>query len=165
MRARAVRKHHIILGAALIVVTALLVLAGGLFVDAAQTNDSYDALSAHRVPVTGRLLGCAYAGGTDTRGQPTAHVCRFAYDYRGDAFTMILPFGERGIAYVDPVNVSVRMSKVDFEGGPRAIDVDLVIASLLLVGAVLIMTFHEFYRRRRRRRRVRTGQAPIGFAP
>jgi hypothetical protein len=146
-----VRKHHVIFGGAAIAVIVQLAFAGGFLVDAAQTNGPYDALSAHRVPVTGRILGCAYAGGY-TRGFPSGHVCRLAYDYKDHTFTMLLAYGANRTAYVDPENPSIRMSKVDFDGGPSEIVFDLVIASSLLAGAILVAVLHETHRVRRRKR-------------
>jgi hypothetical protein len=139
-----IRKHHVVLSTALILVAVQLSLAGAFLVDAAQTNSGYDALASHRVAVSGQLLGCAY---TSRRG--AAHLCRYRYHYRGLSFSFVLDYGEQSTAYVDPADPSIRMPEVNFQGGPTTIVGDLVFGSCLIAGAILVAAVHTVDRRRR----------------
>jgi hypothetical protein len=139
-----IRKHHVVMSTALIFVVAQLSLAGAFLADAAQTNSAYDALATHRVAVSGQLLGCA-----DTSRRSTTQVCRFNYDYQGLSFSFLLPYGERSAAYVDPADPSIRMPAVNFQSGPTTIVGDLVFASCLIAGAILVAVLHVVHRRRR----------------
>ena len=139
-----IRKHHVVLSTALVLVVVQLSLAGAFLVDAAQTNSGYDALASHRVAVPGQLVGCAY---TNRRG--AAHLCRFTYNYQGGTFSFVLDYGEQSTAYVDSADPSIRMPEVNFQGGPTTIVGDLVIASCLIAGAILTAALHAVHRRRR----------------
>jgi hypothetical protein len=141
------RKHHVVLSTALVLVVVQLGLAGAFLADAAQTNDAYDALASHRVSVPGQLLGCFFP----TR-RMSSHVCQFDYDYQGSSFSFLLPDGARSTAYVDPIDPSIRMPAINFQGGPTAIVGDLVIASCLIVGAILVAVLHAVHRRRKNSR-------------
>jgi hypothetical protein len=150
-----VRKHHIVLSTALILVVVQLSLAGAFLADAALTNGTYDALASHRVAVSGHLLGCGY---TTRRG--TSNACRFTYNYQGLSFSFVLPSGEQSTAYVDPANPSIRMPEVNFQGGPTTIVGDLVFASCLIAGAILVAVLHAVHRRRRTRTTRRHVEVP-----
>ena len=138
-----IRKHHVVLSTALILVVVQLSLAGAFLADAAQTNGAYDALASRRVAVSGQLLGCA-----STRRAPSL-ACRFTYNYQGLSFSFLLPAGERSTAYVDPADPSIRMPEFLFQSGPTTIVGDLVIGSCLIAGAVLVAVLHAVHRRRR----------------
>lgn len=138
-----IRKHHVVLSTALILVVVQLSLAVAFLADAAQTNGAYDALASHRVAVSGQLLGCA-----STR-RATSLACRFTYSYQGLSFSFLLPYGEQSTAYVDPADPSIRMPEVNFRGGPTTIVGDLVFASCLIAGAILAVVVHAVHRRRR----------------
>jgi hypothetical protein len=139
-----IRKHHVVLSTALVLVVVQLSLAGAFLVDAAQTNSGYDALASHRVAVPGQPVGCAY---TSRRG--AAHLCRFTYNYQGVSFSFVLNYGEQSTAYVDPADPSIRMPEVNFQGGPTTIVGDLVLGSCLIAGAILVAVVHTVHRRRR----------------
>jgi hypothetical protein len=141
-----IRKHHVVLGTALILVVVQLSLAGAFLADAAQTNGAYNALASHRVAVPGQPLGCSA-----TTRRSASLVCRFTYNYQGLSFNFLLPYGERSTAYVDPADPSIRMPEVNFRGGPTTIVGDLVFASCLISGAILVTVMHEVHRRRRTR--------------
>jgi hypothetical protein len=146
-----IQKHHVVFSTALILVLTFLSLAGLFLADAASTNGPYDALAAHRVAVKGRLLGCFDAAPTGMSGKAMSSVCRWTYRYRGTHFRLFIGPGQPGTAYVDPTDPSIRMAKVAFDGGPREIVVDLVLASSFLASALLVATLHELHRHRRRR--------------
>jgi hypothetical protein len=139
-----IRKHHVVLSTAMILVVVQLSLAGAFLADAAQTNSAYDALSSRRVAVPGRLLGCSYA----TR-RASSNVCRFNYDYEGFSFSFLLPYGQQATAYVDPADPSIRMPEVNFQRGPQTVLGDLVLASCLIAGAIVVAVLHAVHRRRR----------------
>jgi hypothetical protein len=147
-----IRKRHVVLSTALILVVVQLSLAGAFLADAAQTNSAYDALASHRVAVPGQLLGCA-----STR-RAASLACRFAYNYQGLSFSFLLPAGEQSTAYVDPADPSIRMPEVNFQSGPTTTIGDLVFASCLIAGAILVALLHAVDRHRRAqitRRRIR----------
>jgi hypothetical protein len=137
-----IRKHHVVLSTALILVVVQLSLAGAFLADAAQTNSAYDALASHRVAVSGQLLGCA-----STR-RAASLACRFAYDYQGLSFSFLLPAGEQSTAYVDPADPSIRMPEVNFQSGRTTVVGDLVFGSCLIAGAILVAVLHAVHRRR-----------------
>ncbi len=139
-----IRKHHVVLSTALILVVVQLSLAGAFLADAAQTNGAYDALTSHRVAVSGRRLGCSY-----TSRRALTDTCRFTYNYQGLIFNFLLRYGEQSTAYVDPTDPSIRMPEVNFQGGPTTIVGDLVFASCLIAGAILVAVLHAVHRRRR----------------
>jgi hypothetical protein len=138
-----IRKHHVVLSTALILVVVQLSLAGAFLADAGRTNSAYDALASHRVAVSGQLLGCA-----STR-RAASLACRFAYNYHGVSFSFVLPYGEQSAAYVDPTDPSIRMPEVNFQAGPTTVAGDLVFASCLIAGAILVAVLHAVHRRRR----------------
>jgi hypothetical protein len=138
-----IRKHHVVVSTALILVVVQLSLAGAFLADAAQTNSAYDALASHRIAVSGQLLGCV-----STR-RAASLACRFAYKYRGLSFSFLLPAGEQSTAYVDPANPSIRMPEATFQSGHTTIVGDLVFASCLIAGAILVVVLHAVHRRRR----------------
>jgi hypothetical protein len=139
-----IRKPHVVLSTAVILVVVQLSLAGAFLADAARTNGAYDALTSHRVAVPGQLLGCAFTG-----RRAATHVCRFAYNYQGFSFSFLLPYGEQSTAVVDPTDPSIRMPEVNFQGGPTTIVGDLVFSSCLIAGAILVAVLHAVHRRRR----------------
>jgi hypothetical protein len=155
-----VRRRHVLHGTVILVVLVQLGFASGFLIDAAQTNDSYDALTAGRVALTGHVAGCALVGSTGRR--PSVLICRVDYRYRTTTFSYFIPAGQSRTAFIDPRDPSIRMTKVDFEGGPATTTVDLVCASLLLFGATLVTTVHLVRLRRGRHRRVRpkAGRTP-----
>ena len=126
-----------------------LAFAIAFLVDAAETNRTYDALSSHRVAVRGHSVGCVvivtgrYAGSY-------ARVCRIDYQYSGQAFTAVIPYGETTTFFVDPQNTSYRMNEVNFEKGPETTVGDLVFASVLGFGALALTIVHLEHLRDRR---------------
>ena len=136
------------------VIAVLLQLgfAAAFLVDASQTNRTYDALSAHRVTVSAHTLGCAFVGRVGSSGSYTGHVCRVGYSYQGQQFTAYIPYGQDETFYVDPVDTSLRMSKTSFDKGPEETTGDIVIAALLLSGAVIVTVLHQVHMRRSARR-------------
>jgi hypothetical protein len=137
-----------------VVVAVLLQLgfAAAFLLDASQTNRTYDALSAHRVTVTAHTLGCAFVGSVGRSGNYSGHVCRVGFGYQGQQFTAYIPFGQNETFYVDPVDTSMRMSKASFDKGPEETTGDIVIAALLLAGAVIVTVLHQRHIRRPARR-------------
>jgi len=133
-----------------VVIAVLLQLgfAAAFLVDARQTNRTYDALSAHRVAVAAHMLGCAFVGRVGSSGSYTGHVCRVGYSYRGQPFTAYIPYGQNETFYLDPLDTSLRMSKVSFEKGPEETTGDIVIATLLLSGAFVVAVLHQLHIRR-----------------
>jgi hypothetical protein len=135
----------------LIAVLLQLGFAAAFLVDASQTNRAYDALSAHRVPVSAHTLGCAFVGSVGRSGHYAGHVCRVGYTYQGQQFTAYIPYGQDETFYVDPNDTSLRMSKTSFDKGPEETTGDLVIAALLLSGAVTVTVLHQIHLRRHAR--------------
>ncbi|HTT86630.1 MAG TPA: hypothetical protein VMF60_04625, partial [Acidimicrobiales bacterium] len=62
-----VHQHHVVFSTALI---AQLSLPGAFSADAASANGAYDALAAHRVAGSGRLLDCFDTGPRTGRAWP-----------------------------------------------------------------------------------------------
>jgi hypothetical protein len=145
-------RRHVWHGTVLLIVLVQLGFPVGFLVDAFLTNRTYDTLTTDRIAVAGRIQGCAFAGESRSDA-PLAHVCRVDYDDHGSAFSVVMPFGERTTVYVDPQNTSIRMTEVPFDGGPEETTVDIVLATLLLGGAVIVSTVHLIHLRRRQRRR------------
>jgi hypothetical protein len=144
--------RHVLHGSVLIAVLVQLGFATAFLVDAAQTNRTYDALAAHHVALTGRVLGCAAV--TTLRGSGT-RFCRVGYRYHDREFTAVIPARQTTTLYVDPGDTSVRMNKSSFDKGPEERDGDLVLAGLLLGGAALVTVVHVAHLRRRHARRIR----------
>ena len=147
-----VRRHHVILSTAVLVTLVMLGLAGGFVLDAIQTNKPYEALTAHRVSLSGRSLGCADVSVGGRQSRAYVYECRYSYSYAGRGFTSQLPQGEPSALYVDPDDPNIYMPAVTFNNGPHEIVGDVVIASLLVSGALITMAVHEVHRRRRARR-------------
>jgi hypothetical protein len=141
-----------------VIIAVLLQLgfAAAFFVDANQTNRTYDALAAHRVVVMSHRIGCAYVGRPGRFGVNSGNVCEVGYSYRGEQFTAYIPFAQPGTFYVDPDNPAMRMSEVAFDKGPEQSTGDIVIAVLLVLGAVTVTAVHQVHLRRRSRYRHRT---------
>jgi len=137
-----------------VIVAVLLQLgfAAAFLVDASQTNRTYDALSAHRVTAPAHTIGCAFVGTVGRSGNYSGHVCQVGYSYRGQQFTAYIPYGQDETFYVDPIDTSLRMSKVSFDKGPEETTGDMVIAAWLLSGAVIVTVLHQLHIRRSARR-------------
>jgi hypothetical protein len=135
-----------------IVVLIQLGFAVAFFVDAAETNRTYDALALHRVAVRGHSVGCVVIvrGRFSTNG---AQICRIDYSYSGQDFTAVIPSGETTTFFVDPLNTSYRMNEVNFEKGPTATVGDLVFASVAVLGALAVTAVHLEHQREQRSRR------------
>jgi hypothetical protein len=134
----------------LIVVLVQLGFAAALLFDAAGTNRSYDALQASHVALRGQVRACTFnTGRTNAYGR----VCRVFYSYRGTTFSEYIGANRPTTVFVDPQNASIRMTKVDFDGGPEATTTDVVIGALLILGAVTVSAVHLAHIQRRRRRR------------
>jgi hypothetical protein len=69
-------------------------------------------------------------------------LCRVNYQYGGQTFTAVIPYGETTTFFVDPKNTSYRMNQVNFEKRPEAINGDLVFASVLIFSAVAVTVVH-----------------------
>jgi hypothetical protein len=147
------RRHHVVLSGAVIAVALMLAFATSFLIDGATTNNTYDALSAHRVALSGHQLGCAWVGPTNRwTGAPTVEVCRIADEYQGHYLTWVVASGQSHTLYVDPQDTSIHMTEASFNNGPRETTGDLVIGVVLIVGAVCVTVLHEMHRRRRHRR-------------
>ena len=94
----------------------MLGFATAFIVDAANTNRKYDALSAHRVRLSGHELGCSSTGSGSRCG--VTRLCRIA-NFRGYRFTELIRYALPHAAYVDPGNPALPMTEVDFDGGPE----------------------------------------------
>jgi hypothetical protein len=132
------------------VVVAVVVQLGfavAFLVDADQTNRVYDALAGHRVAITGQVRGCAEV--VTTRGGGT-RFCRVGYDYQGQQFSALLPSGQTTTVYVDPDDPSMRMNKVAFDKGSEETTGDLVLAGVLVLGAISVTAVHVVHLRRGR---------------
>jgi hypothetical protein len=86
----------------------------------------------------------------------SGHICEVGYSYRGEQFTAYIPFAQSGTFYVDPDNPAMRMGEVAFDKGPEETTGDIVIAVLLVLGAVIVTAVHQVHLRRRSRHRHRT---------
>jgi hypothetical protein len=150
-----VTRRHVFHSTVSILILVQLGFAGAFLYDAHQTNRTYDLLADHRVLVKGLNRGCFEIGGGQ-RG-PLARVCHVTYNYQGTQFSLIMPPKQSTDAYVDPQDPSIRMTKVSFDGGPERTTVDLVLALLLMVGAITMATAHLAHLRRRRSRMNRGG--------
>jgi len=140
------------------VVFAVLIQLGfaiAFLVDAAETNRTYDALSSHRAAVRGHSVGCVVIV-TGRLSNITTRICRIDYQYSGQAFTAVIPYGETTTFFVDPQNTSYRMNEVNFEKGPEATVGDLVFASVLGFGALAVTIVHLEHLRERRSSRLAT---------
>jgi hypothetical protein len=142
-----IRRRHLLHSAVSIVVLVQLGLAAAFLVDATQTNRTYQALAARHVAVNGHVRGCAWMA---SQRSVLAHLCRIDYSFRGSDFSALIPYGQASTFFVDPQNVSVRMSKVHFEGGPEETTFDTVFALVLVAGASVVTTVHLVHLRRRR---------------
>jgi hypothetical protein len=148
-------RHHAVHGFVIAAVLIQLGFAIAFLVDANQTNATYDALVNHRVAVQGRSVGCVViaSGGRNLNYSP--RICRIDYQYSGQAFTAVIPYGQAETFLVDPLNTSYRMNEVNFEKGAEATVGDIVFASVSLFGAVAVTVVHlEHLRQKRSHRRV-----------
>lgn len=137
-----------------IVVLVQLGFASALLFDAAGTNRSYDALRSSRVALAGQVRGCTFVTRAGRGiGGSYGRVCRVGYTYHGATFSEYIAAGRTTTVFVDPQNASIRMTKVDFDGGPEATTVDVVLGTLLVLGAVTVSAVHVAHIRRHRRRR------------
>jgi hypothetical protein len=115
----------------------------GLFLwDLKQTSDVYNALVAHRVAVTGHLVGCFNIYQPDN--------CYVTYKYDGQKYSAWIEKNYGVRFYVDPRNTSYRMNKAIYDGADENIYGDAVIASLLLSGALLMTASQQYHLYRRR---------------
>jgi hypothetical protein len=149
-----IRRRHVFHGTVALVVLLLLSLSAAFAVDSVQTNDAYDALVAHRVAVRGHPHGCALRGRSGVGIGP--RVCRYDYVLGTTHFSALIPFGQSAVLYVDPADHSIRMSKVDFDGGPEVATVDDVFVGLTLLAALVVTTTDLAHRHRRRAKRPRS---------
>jgi hypothetical protein len=149
-----IRRRHVLHSSVAIVVLVQLGFASALLFDAAGTNRSYDALQASHVALTGQVRGCAFVPRGSRGGYvgSSGRVCRVGYTYRGQTFSEYIAAGRSTVVFVDPQDSSIRMTKVDFDGGPEATTTDVVIAALLILGAIAVSTVHLAHIRRRQRR-------------
>jgi hypothetical protein len=145
-------RRHVVHVSVLVAVVVQLGFASAFLVDAAQTNRTYDALAAHHVALAGRVRGCASVPTVRGFG---SRFCRVGYRYDDQQFTAVIPAGKTTTLYVDPNDTSLRMNESSFDKGPEETDGDLVLAGLLLAGAVLVTVVHVVHLRRRHARRIR----------
>jgi hypothetical protein len=145
-----VGRRHVLHASVVIAVLVQLGFASAFLADASQTNRSYDALVAHRVPVTAHILGCASLGTTSRSLRNPARICRVSYSYQGASFTAFLPYGQPTTFFVDPNDTGMRMSEVSFDKGPEETTGDIVIAGLLFFGALSVTVVHLLHLRRRK---------------
>jgi hypothetical protein len=144
-----VHRRHVLHVGVIVAVVLQLGFAGAFFVDASQTNRAYDALAAHRVALTARTIGCVFVGSISRTGNYSGHVCRVAYSYQGQQFTAVIGSNQTRTFYVDPHDTALRMNKASFDNGPDETTGDLVIAALLLFGALTVTVLHQVHVRRR----------------
>jgi hypothetical protein len=140
----------------LLAVLLQLGFASAFFADAANTNRIYSALSAHRVSVNAQTVGCFAIASTRTTGGSYAQVCRVTYEYDEMTFSAVIPYRETRTFYIDPLDTSMHMNKAIYESSSTAKTGDIVIGSLLLLGAGLVTTLHQLHMHRSRRRRARS---------
>jgi hypothetical protein len=138
------RRIHIFHSAAAIGVAVQLGFAVAFLVDALTVNQTYNAVAAHRVEVTAQTTGCFSV----RRGPST---CSVTYSFAGHDFTAVIPATSSKQFYVDSLNTRYRMNASSFAHGPVEITGDIVIAVLLVLGAVAITVAHQLHLRRRRR--------------
>jgi len=150
-----IRRPHVLHGFVVLAVLVQLGFAAAFLVDAAETNTTYDALANHRVAVHGQQVACSAIVGGRLR-YVMAVICRVDYTYAGVSYTAEIPRGEPATFYVDPVNTAYRMNEVSFEKGPTETVGDLVIASLLVFGALAVTIVHLEHLRARRHGRAPT---------
>lgn len=143
-----VRRRHVLHIGVVLAVLPQLGFATAFLVDAHETNKTYDALAGHRVTLTAHTLGCAFVGRPARTLTYTGHICRVSYSYQGQEFISYIPFGQTETFYVDPLNTALRMNKVSFDKGPEETTGDIVIAVLLLLGALIVTTLHQIHLRR-----------------
>jgi hypothetical protein len=150
-----IRRPHVLHGFVVLVVLVQLAFAAAFLVDAAETNTASDALAHHRVAVHGHPVACS-AVATGAFRTIRAVLCRVDYTYAGVSYTGEIPKGWPTTFYVDPADPAHRMSEVDFEKGPTETVGDLVIASLLVLGALAVTVVHLEHLRARRHARTPT---------
>jgi hypothetical protein len=75
----ALKRRHVFHGVVWLVALVFLGLAAAFVIDATQTNNTYDALAAHRATITARSRVCLLG------------ICRVNYDYRGTRFSAVMP--------------------------------------------------------------------------
>jgi hypothetical protein len=144
-----VRRRHVLHVGVILAVVLQLAFAGAFLADASQTNRAYDALAAHRVTVTARTVGCVFVGSISRSGNYSGHVCRVAYSYQGQQFSAVIGFNQTRTFYVDPLDTALRMNMASFDNGPDETTGDLIIAALLLFGALTVTVLHQIHVRRR----------------
>ncbi|HEY7947442.1 MAG TPA: hypothetical protein VID75_07190 [Acidimicrobiales bacterium] len=142
-----IRRRHLLHSAVSVAVLVQLGFAAAFLVDAAVTNATYDAPAARHVSLNGRVQGCAPYGAPR---RTIARMCTVDYHYNGATFTTLIALGRSTTVFVDPRDTSKRMTEVDFDGRLEETTVDLVLASVLLVGATTTTTIHLLHIRRRR---------------
>ena len=144
-----VGRRHVVDGFVVLVVLIQLGFAVAFLVDAAETNNTYDALAGHRVAVHGHSVGC-FVITTGRYQTNTTQICRVDYRYAGRTFTAVIPYGETTTFFVDPRNLSYRMNEANFEDGPAATTGDLAFASVALLGALAVTAVHLGHLHQRR---------------
>ncbi len=143
-----IRRRHLLHSAVSVAVLVQLGFAAAFLIDAAGTSRTYDALAARHVSLNGRVRGCASIG----TARYSARMCRVDYHYRATTFSALVPSGQSTTVLVDPSDTSIRMTKTNYDGRLGETTVDLVLASVLLVGATSMTAVHVLHVRRRRAR-------------
>jgi hypothetical protein len=154
-----VRPRHVIHVGLVLAVLIQLGFAGAFIADAAGANRTYDALAAHRVKVTARIIACAYYAPRPQGYGFSGRVCRVEYHYRNHKYSAVINYDQTRRYYVDPQDPTIAENVETFAGGPEEVGGDLTFAGLLLAGALLITSVHQWhlYRRRRARREFHAG--------
>lgn len=143
------RVSHIVHSVVVLVVLVQLGFASAFLVDAIETSGPYDALAAHRVPVTAHLVGCFPV---TNRYSYVSLTCRVTYKYDGQQFQAWIPRTEGMVFYVDPLDTSYRMNHTVFVNATTNIDGDRALAIALFIGAALVTVVHQFHLYKRRQR-------------
>jgi hypothetical protein len=145
----------------------MLGFAGAFLADALRANSTYDALAAHRVALTGHVVGCFDIQTGRTGASYGAEVCRLDYSYKGQNFSSVIGFNQPKVFYVDPLDTSYRMDKATFSNGPVEVTGDIVFFVLLILGAILVTTAHQIhlYQRRKRQHTAQTHVLNSGHHP
>jgi hypothetical protein len=151
------RRIHIFHSAAVVGVAVQLGFAAAFLGDALMVNRAYDAVAAHRVEVTAQTTECLY-------GRRGVNTCDVTYSFAGHDFTAVIPAAWPKQFYVDSLNTRYRMDASTFGRGPVEITGDIVVAVLLVLGALMVTVIHQLHihRRRRMRRQVDSGRSRKG---
>lgn len=137
--------------AVLLAVAVQVGFAVAFLLDAHWAETAYSALAAHHVRVPAQTARCGQFL-TSTRPNTYKHACLVTYSFQGKKYSDVMPYNQPRAFYIDPLNPSDRMSVGNFAHGPTGRTADIVFASLLLSGAVLVTIVHQMHLRRRRQR-------------